>query len=228
MSTCLGMNDDELLRQWEREYPAKQAPVPRDEIEPWRGTSGHSERLSTGTWHIRAYWAEVDGRPECVGLGLWKGCEPVEGRRKGYRVLPGQMLSRILATDLRAIPIGDILRRLRKTAMQDDHFLRALGQRDPSLAALASHDRGFGKKKGRIYGEEYWARVAGVYTEAFQRGHNPTRAVQRTLKITSYNTAKRHVSRARDAGYLPRLGQQRAGIVAARRARKAPSNRRTR
>jgi DNA-binding transcriptional ArsR family regulator len=187
------------------------------------------KRPGVGTWTVRAYWAEVDGRPECVGLGLWKGCEPTEGG--DYRNLPGsQGPSRVLTSDLR-IALREPIARLRKEAQRREGALRARAETvakslpadappeiRKTFAALASHSSGFDKKVGGRYQAEHWARVAAVYMKAWENDENPTQAVSDQLKL-SYSTASKHVARAKDEGYLPRLGQGRAGIVA-KRARK--------
>jgi hypothetical protein len=196
---------------------------------------GHTDgrwRSGSDPWTVRAYWGVVDGRVECIGVGLWKGCEPNPDGH--YELLPGGA-SPIRATDLRNVPIAGLVTKLRKAAMaRDESFRTQVAQLVANASPETSDDvlnalRSLGaiparsvKTAGR-YVEAHWSAVAAVYSQAWQKGENPTRAVQEhfsTGKLMPYSTASKWVARARDEGMLPRLGQGVAGGPTAKRSRK--------
>jgi transposase-like protein len=57
-----------------------------------------------GPWCIVGHWENVDGRPECIGLEIWKGAAPDAPGK--YRDLPGGPMG-IKATDLRLPGSGE-------------------------------------------------------------------------------------------------------------------------
>jgi hypothetical protein len=91
------------------------------------------------------------------------------------------------------------------------------GRKPEDLAAqlqarLSSRRRG--RRPG--HGPEFWTQLAAIYTAAWKRGENPTRAVAeaRALGGPRSRTAAAHlVSRARKQGYLGPTEQGRAGGI---------------
>jgi hypothetical protein len=186
-----------------------------------------------GPWTIRLWWADVDGRPECVGLGLWKGCQ--EGDDGEISRLGRLTPQRIDSSDLRSIPLAGLTADVRRRRAAEDQKRRrfdsgfaahlrskpASEQRPTQplllqfLEAAEADSHHFDQRVAGRYPDTYWAQVADVYTAAWSAGNDPTKAVAKLFKLP-HSTAAKHVSRARQEGHLEPVSQGRAGGIPAK------------
>jgi hypothetical protein len=211
---------------------------------------GFSEMLwpdaKRGPWYVRANWVEIDGRPECAGLNIWKGARQDPRNIVGYLELPRTTPAPIGAAELRTLPIGTIINTLRQQAAQLDAIHQkqtadafvanpkwARAAPDTKKALLAPVSTEWDKpRRGRPrdYGDEHFAEVARVYVDAWQgsAAQSPTQAVADHFGAgVTRSAAAKWVARARAMGMLGPALRGRAGVAAPKTKRTQP-NRRTR
>lgn len=176
-----------------------------------------------GPWYLRGRWAQGTDRPECIGLEIWKGAEPSQ---EPEVFLFGNEVTPIEGSDLRALPLGQLLRMLwevqREAAAEAADTLTKrrrlyldVSRRHPErewfgmgdLAALgddiadAKATAGTQRRRKKWDDEEHFAQVAAVYQQAVVGRLPPTKTVAETLHC-SYATATKWVARARELGLL--------------------------
>ncbi|MDP9389118.1 MAG: hypothetical protein M3Q48_14665 [Actinomycetota bacterium] len=177
-----------------------------------------------GPWYVVAHWSEIDGRPECVGLEVWKGVFPAENDdRDNLVVVKGRRPEGIKSTDLRTIPLASVLDALwelqrRQEAKANELSAQAVAdiaagkvktKGDPAkvLATagqiLAQPDVYAPKRRKSGADREHFAEVAAVYADAAKSPRpRPTEAVKNHFKV-SHSTATKWVAQARRLGLLP-------------------------
>lgn len=174
-------------------------------------------------WRVEVTWAEVDGRAEPVGLMIMSYSEVMDGENLvGYGDGLRPIRSSLLRGDLMSAIESD-----RKRVIEDAQSILAAEHRfedgeraedfDKARHVLEVHSNRRGRKLADGDGtplptDEALAKVAAIYTAAWQEGRPPTKAVAESLGISRSAAAKR-VRRARDAGHLPdtRQGKQKGG-----------------
>lgn len=177
-----------------------------------------------GPWYLRGRWAQGPDRVECIGLEIWKGAEPTQ---EPEVFLFGHEVTPIEGSDLRTLPLGQLLRMLwevqREAAAERAENLNKqrriyqdISRRHPEREpfALTADDQllrdyeaeareaaGAGRRRRKWDDEEHFARVAAVYRKAVVDRLPPTKTVGETLHC-SYATATKWVARARELGLL--------------------------
>lgn len=191
-----------------------------------------------GPWFIAGHWAEVDGRPEVVGLELWKGVEPNGVHAaSSYRRVKGVPLEGVGASDLKALPVAAILARLwehqrRQVEAQVDQAEERLAQGDLSEShrqmwelvreqEATTQFRGERSSRARRDDEAHFAEVAAIYRQAHQNRRPPTKAVAEEFTV-SHSTATKWVARARGMGLLGPTKPGKAGGITRTTRRKRP------
>lgn len=162
-----------------------------------------------GPYRLALHFAVVEGRLECVGLEV--------GHRSEARMEFGPdsfALKPITSTLLRDIRLGELVERyiqdpnfewrLEHDAAATEYlpeFEEIMTRASQVLETLVSAKQK--KPRGRpALPPEHYVDVARIYTEAYQRGLKPTKAVQEELSV-SKSTAAKWVSRCRELGLLP-------------------------
>ncbi len=179
-----------------------------------------------GPWVVTLWFAELDGRMECVGLDLRSFDTDRDGRPKGH---PDRDLRRLTATTKRELPLAELIDK--RLELYAEHLLdvseHGSGQEqlaaDKPLRALAATPRR--NKPGRppALGSDHFREVARVYSEAFKAGlKNPTARVAEWGHV-SKSAAAKWVARARAMGLLPPTSRGRAAGSKPGRKRKAKS-----
>lgn len=177
-----------------------------------------------GPFFIVGHWVDLDGRPECVGLEVWKGGVNLAGNK--FARFKGASRSGLGGTDLRSLPLATILRELWGVQARADARWRwdvvrravdriaKLYRDDPGLAEEAAPlllqeipDAAFTDedRTRRIVTDDLLREVADLYKAALrdpERRRSPTVAVQEGLTV-SHSTATKYVARARERGFLP-------------------------
>jgi hypothetical protein len=185
-----------------------------------------------GPWCLVGHWAEVDGRPECIGLEIWKRAAPdAQGK---YRPLPGGP-NGIKATDFR-LPGGgerqglmsaltrlwdvetkagaalmdwaareqkETLLRWQRGEIAESEALEMLSDlRLEIVRAEEIHEPGPGRR--RADDRQRAEEVAEVYLQAARSPGRatPTKAVAQAFNV-SHSTATKWVASARRYGRLP-------------------------
>jgi hypothetical protein len=137
-----------------------------------------------GPWFVVGHWVERNGRPECIGLELWKGAQPGDGALRRL----GREVDGIGGLDLRALPLATIL---------DDLWRRGERAHGGAASVRARRSRD---------DADHFADVAAVYLRG---GRRPTMAVKEHFAVP-YSTATKWVSRARALGLLESTSKGRA------------------
>lgn len=192
-----------------------------------------------GPWGIQAMWENINGRPECVGLTIWRGADQGDNSHYSYVPIPGQKLRPITATTVAELPIAKIIDELRDAAREHWRTMYATGVSATAKAGVelpsellfpsTSFEESEPRRPGapRRYAGEHFEQVAEVYLEAWQAGRRPTQAVADAFRV-SRTTAAKWISRARNSDLLTAGEQGKPGaapgpaLVKARR-RKAKS-----
>lgn len=188
--------------------------------------------LKRGPLHLIAHWADVDGRPQCVGFEIWKGVIPDHERSK-YAPMPnGGPPSGLESSDLRSIPLASILAVLwgleRESALENRTWAESyleqlrrdpsyLGEDDPRARLVEDYADHFAaweqEGRRRMDDEGLFRQVAAVYLDAFTdpaKQRAPTKAVQEHFSV-SHSTATKWVRRARQMGFLGETTPGKAG-----------------
>lgn len=174
-----------------------------------------------GPWYIAGHWTEIDGKPECVGLELWK---TVMGAPDLDNLIPikGQKPAGIGGVDLRTIPLASVLDALwelqRATeARQVELIAGVVSDLESGEAKARDQERAISSGKAFVASAdqfqhptrrstddlEHFKAVAGVYLEATRAPRpRPTKAVQDTFHV-SHSTATKWVAKARKHGLIP-------------------------
>jgi hypothetical protein len=191
----------------------------------------------SGPWYVRAHWAEVDDRPECVGLELWKSVLPISPTDGDHTTVELQRdgVSGIAGSDLRGIPLASLLGALWAEYRRIDAQLAEIETtREDDPSARAASDRLFARRRRgqlRPFVEsepsrrasrvrrtsddvEHFRRVTEVYIGALRQPgkRKPTHAVSEELKV-SQSTATKWVARCRDLGLLDRTTRGRPSPI---------------
>jgi hypothetical protein len=178
-----------------------------------------------GPWGIQAMWVHINGRPECVGLTLWRGADQGDNSHDSYVPIPGQKLRPITATTVAELPIARIIDELRDAAREHWRTMYATavsavakaGVELPSelLFPSTSFEEGEPRRPGapRRYAGEHFEQVAEVYLAAWQAGRRPTQAVADAFGV-SRTTAAKWISRARNSDLLTAGEQGKPGAAA--------------
>jgi hypothetical protein len=156
-----------------------------------------------GPWGIQAMWVTIDGRPECVGLTLWRGADQGNESHLSYSPIPGQLLHPITATSIHELPIATIIDQLRDAARA--HW-REVGEdlvkqlvttglvTDPTWAEILAPSafEASPKRAGAPvrYDLAHYVQVAEAYLDAWQVGRKPTRDVAQQFGVTQSTAAK--------------------------------------
>jgi hypothetical protein len=151
-----------------------------------------------GPWGIQAMWVEIDGRPECVGLTIWRGA--IQGSTGiSYRRIPGAKMQRITATGIAELPIATIIDKLREAARDhwrhSEEVLLRLGI-DWCTWTLFEEPTPGRPGAPRRYGPDHYVRVAETYLAAWDSGRRPTQAVADEFEVTR-TTAAKWIAKAR-------------------------------
>jgi len=188
-------------------------------------------RLASGSiewegWWVVGHWAEIDGRPECVGLELWHGCKP-ETAESLHLLRDGPVP--IHTTDVRDLPVQRIITALWEKQYQIAGTLRSAAERNRDRNAEtwtkespfeieADKRAGFleSRRKSAI-DRTHFEQVAAVYADAFAERRNPTATVRDHFHV-SQSTATKWVARCRDFGLLPPTTRGRAAVNKNRKA----------
>lgn len=196
-----------------------------------------------GPWYIVGHWIEIDGRPECIGLELWKHAKP-DAARTHVEPLPGQNLQGIGSRDLRmqtAAILAELWEHQAGREQRQRHGVsNALERRrakllaegaDPAtdkaveaLTTLLDDGDKFTSRSRRRYASDdvdHFRQVAEVYRAALDDRGNPTQAVKDHFRV-SESTAAKWVSHARNQ--LELLPPTRPGV--AKGVEPAPKKRR--
>lgn len=200
---------------------------------PWHGVRWPDP--DAGPWFITGRWVEVDGRPECIGLSMWKGVEPVP-LDAGYTAIDStKPLEGISGTDLKQIPVTTVISQLWQKQREYETFaaewtkerLNAIGAGEsepwdehevPTLTAYVEEpeSRPFTQmakpKRRKIDDRQWFADVARVYAEAYLNHQYPTQAVAEHFHVAP-STAAKWVGRARVLGFLDKTSKGRPGGV---------------
>lgn len=188
----------------------------------------------TGPWGIRGNWVMLNGRPECVGLQIWRGAAQGIQEPFSYRPIPGVGLERITASAVAALPIGTIIARLRANARRhEDAYNEAVKGLDAPelLTNFFTEEREGRVGAPRRYRLDHFIEVAEVYLAAWQSGDKPTQAVADHFGVTRTAAAK-WVARCRDVQLLSSAEHGRGGadpgprLVELRSRRKTAARRR--
>lgn len=155
-----------------------------------------------GPWQLTFHWAEVDGRPECVGLDIRSF------RMKDDKARPvGPNMSPVTATVLRRLNVGSLIEEARRDAEDIRRYwatAKGVPRRAKRLAAeqARAFDESDGRRMGRppLYGPDHYERVAEVYMAG---GRQPRQAVARQFGI-SPSQASKWIKKAEDMGFLQR------------------------
>lgn len=174
-----------------------------------------------GPFFLEAKWVKEAGHPVCVGLTLWKDVVPAtRGRRSATRVQPAAPLDGLGGTDLRSIPLAQVLELLwagqrgeelaQKAGWASfdwaaaDDISRELRPAVERLLASPLHFDDKGPRRRLGDDTEHFAAVAMVYEAALANPgrKRPTDAVRHQFGV-SYSTATKWVHHARSMGFLP-------------------------
>jgi hypothetical protein len=155
----------------------------------------------------------VDGRPECVGIELWKG---VQRERPGVTIRFARAAP-IGGLDLRSLPLADVLSELwadqraradqsRVLVLRRIREIEAAGEEhsEERVAVLLKYLRSLiplnSERPSGVnsHDTEHFRTVADVYGQARRA---PTKAVQEHFDC-SYSTATKWVAQARRLGFL--------------------------
>jgi len=146
-----------------------------------------------GPWMIVLTWAPMDGRMECVGVEIRSYVEDGMDMDLEGAQLRGAEVTPMSAETWRQVPIASVIAADRTRTVEWLESTKAGGGPGFEVKDWA----GTGRKPRHSA-----SRVAEIYTEAWQRGEHPTKAVAEALGISSSAAAKQ-VSRARALGALP-------------------------
>ncbi len=189
-----------------------------------------------GPWFVAAHWAEVAGRPECVGLELWKGVRPEPHAVSSYSRVKGVPLEGIASTDLKALPVATILatlwdlqRRQVEAQVQGarEHLVEDLPESTRRLWELVADQersspfQGEHRPRRRHDDRDHFAEVAETYRRAHQDRRPPTKAVAHHFSV-SHSTASKWVARARELKLLGQTRPGKAGGITSTNRRRRP------
>lgn len=163
-------------------------------------------------WAVDMLFVVLNGRAECVGLGI-RSITPTEQGR--WRPVDGEVRP-IRAETLRSFTMSVVEEaRAQFAAVLGDKGALSPGLDDRERERLrtaftASHRSKLVDADGKpVPTRDALAEVARIYGAAWRRGDSPTKAVAEAFKISKSAAAKR-VARARAAGLLPPTEQGRA------------------
>jgi hypothetical protein len=181
----------------------------------------------SGPWCFVGHWLDIDGRPECIGLEIWKGVAPQQIQAGQTVVELTEPLVGLGGTDLR-IPLkgillnlwlaalitevgqrigvkklkGGIVNRGKRGELTQSEVADLLREMDDFIVSpLRFSDRV--RTRRQFNDEDHFQAVAAIYDHASRNRLPPTRAVQGHFNV-SYSTATKWVHRARHVfGLLP-------------------------
>lgn len=164
----------------------------------------------TGPLRIEGHWVLRDGRPECVGLEIYKGVTPLRDR-SGYQRPKGSAPMELTALDVR-LPVATIVEALwglvaEKAGQQAVYNRMTLEDHDysPEVKASIERDADRGETRSKLQrGQRPLQEVAAVYADAMRKPgrKRPTEAVKEHFNV-SHSTATKWVREARESGLLP-------------------------
>lgn len=170
-----------------------------------------------GPFVLEARWAEESGRPVCIGLMVWKGVVPEIDSSLCGRLNRSTPLDGIRGTDLRSIPLAQVLERLWALQQEREMDLRrgwtsVAESRPPDdpirdvvakMVASPSPYEGDGPKRRKADDREHFKAVAAVYAAAMAKPgrKRPTDAVSKHFNV-SHSTATKWVHHARKVLHL--------------------------
>ena len=179
----------------------------------WRDPTG-------GHWIVTFTWAEVNGRPEVIGVNIRSHLDILYGDiRDGTAVVEvhpvGQPAS-MTRTVWRSFPAAQTIdkarrgsrRLLEKLAEEAPGSLEEKNRKDLELYREPDPRRG---GRPRLYDQDHFRKVADVYRDAWRRSNSPTQTVASRFNV-SPSTAAKWVKRARDMGFLGKTTAGRPGI----------------
>jgi hypothetical protein len=149
-----------------------------------------------GPWSLRFHWAVIDGRAECIGLGIGPADEdhPLPVTRSLVRELPiGKLISEELQT------YRSLLVALEHGQLPGASKAAKAAARELAPAFSERPQRAGGRRPK--YDNGHFAEVAKVYGHAYAAGRTPTRAVAKHFSA-SPSAAAKWVARARKMGFL--------------------------
>jgi hypothetical protein len=189
-----------------------------------------------GPWCFIGHWSDIDGRPECVGLEVWKGVSPRQAQNPRGVVELTDAVVGLGGTDLR-LPLSQILRALWTAALLSEIRWRIGVQKlqggvvnrakrgeltqteaadllremdDAIYSPLRFWQDGPSRKKSDD--ADHFQAVAEIYNHASRNRLPPTKAVQEHFHV-SHSTATKWVHRARHGfGLLPETTPGRATV----------------
>lgn len=137
----------------------------------------HDAHVEHGPWRVESRWELISGRGEPVSITIKRN----DGRP-------------MTASDVRALPLGDMLSESRV----------AVGRMAEWLLASRPYHAGFvatGPHRGRSQTEDEMEQTAAVYRDAYHAGKPVNAAVASFFHVAS-STASKRIMKARAAGLL--------------------------
>lgn len=182
------------------------------------GTDGLRPSGSEGLWVDSERWVAALGGDLPYDVLLRLTFDGMSTRCAEVRFVERPDRQQVISVSgIRGVPLGSLIAR----ALHSNPvvYREREGEQVASFVTTESQERR--RVRDRVQNaahrrtpDEDLEKVAEVYEQAVLDGRPPTAAVERALRLTNRNQAKKWVSRARRAGFLPPApGERRGGIV---------------
>ena len=162
----------------------------------------------TGPWQCTFYFAELDGRHDCVGVDFRSFITKrgAEGEPTAHVVQ--DELAVVTTAAWRGFPVQRMIAEAR-TQLDEFIGLKAGLEDDPELAErIRAVSKGLRGRRAR-YGKEHFESVAHVYKTAYAASESPTQAVATVFHV-SHSAAAKWVAKCRELHLLPPTSRGRA------------------